>query len=328
MKTISWGIIGCGDVTEVKSGPAFQKIAGSRLAAVMRRDRGKAEDYARRHGVPVSYTDADALINDPGVNAVYVATPPDSHAEFTIRALKAGKPVYCEKPMALNYTQCLDMIRVSEETGQPLFVAFYRRKLPQFMLVKELLDKKVIGEVKFVSVQLFLPPRENDFSETSRSWHLIPEIGGGGYFADMSPHQWDILDFWFGPVKQTRALVRNLAGRYPAEDYVSALFEFENGIVGSGQWCFTVSGPGSTDLIRIEGTEGSICLSCFSYMPVTVRTPAGVSEHPYVLPENIQQPFIESIIEELRGKGRSASDAIAASRTNRVVEGILKDFYE
>ncbi len=328
MKTMSWGIIGCGDVTEVKSGPAFQNIDSSRLVAVMRRDGQKAEDYARRHGVPGWYTDADDLIHDKEVNAVYIATPPSSHAEYTIRALRAGKPVYCEKPMALNYGQCLEMLRVSAETGQPLFVAYYRRKLPQFMLVKELLAKNTIGEIRFVSLQLFQPPRENDFDPDKRHWHVIPETGGGGYFADMSPHQWDILDYWFGPVKYVRSLVRNLAGKYPAEDYVSALFEFESGIPGAGQWCFTVNQAGQKDTIEITGTEGTIRLSCFGYMPVTVITSNGIKEHPYTLPEHIQQPFIESVVNELTGKGLSASDALAASRTNRIVDEVLKDYYD
>ncbi len=327
MKTISWGIIGCGDVTEVKSGPAFAKVPGSQLVAVMRRDGRKAEDYARRHGVARWYTDADELIRDPEVNAVYVATPPDSHAEYTIRALRAGKPVYCEKPMALNYRQCLEMLSASKESGQPLFIAYYRRKLPQFNLVRELLGKKVIGDVRFVSVQLFLPPREQDFSVENRPWHVMPEIGGGGYFADMSPHQWDILDYWFGPVKPVQSLVRNRAGKYPAEDYVSALFEFDNGIPGLGQWCFTVDPAGSKDLIEIAGSKGTIRLSCFGYMPVTVLTEKEIKEYPYTLPQHIQQPFIESVVNELLGLGRSASDAEAAARTNHVMDSVLNAYY-
>jgi len=99
-KTIHWGIIGCGDVTELKSGPAFQKVPGSKLVAVMRRNADLARDYAKRHGVARWYSDASELINDPQVDAVYVATPPDSHALYAIQAMKAGKPVYVEKPMA------------------------------------------------------------------------------------------------------------------------------------------------------------------------------------------------------------------------------------
>ena len=141
MDQVKWGIIGCGDVTELKSGQAFNKVPNSSLVAVMRRDAEKAADYARRHQVPTWYDDAEALINDPNVNAIYVATPPDSHADYAIRAMRAGKPVYVEKPMALNSAECEAMNQVSRETGVPLFVAFYRRALPYFLKVKELIDQ-------------------------------------------------------------------------------------------------------------------------------------------------------------------------------------------
>src|SRR5688500_7382014 len=104
---VRWGIIGCGDVCEVKSGPAFSKIANSSLVAVMRRDADKAKDYATRHGVPKFYTDAQQLINDPEVNAVYIATPPAQHEEYAIQSMQTGKPVYVEKPIALNAAACL-----------------------------------------------------------------------------------------------------------------------------------------------------------------------------------------------------------------------------
>ncbi|MFP4367686.1 MAG: Gfo/Idh/MocA family protein, partial [Bacteroidales bacterium] len=163
MDTVNWGIIGCGNVTEVKSGPAFNKIKDSRLAAVMRRDAGKAKDYAIRHNVPAWYDDAQKLVNDPDVNAVYVATPPGSHAEYAIMAMKAGKPVYVEKPMATSYLECQEMIKVSEKTGVPLFVAYYRRMLPGFVKVKELLDSEIIGKPLFFSIRFFTPPQDEDF---------------------------------------------------------------------------------------------------------------------------------------------------------------------
>ncbi|NCB07478.1 MAG: Gfo/Idh/MocA family oxidoreductase, partial [Bacteroidia bacterium] len=99
MESVRWGIIGVGNVTEVKSGPAFYKTEHSKLVAVMRRDAEKAADYARRHGVEKWYSNATDLINDPEVDAVYIATPPDSHARYAMEAMRAGKPVYVEKPM-------------------------------------------------------------------------------------------------------------------------------------------------------------------------------------------------------------------------------------
>src|SRR5690625_1222950 len=137
METVRWGIIGVGHVTEVKSGPGFQQAERSELVAVMRRHGERAADYARRHGVPRWYDDADALIADPEVDAVYIATPPDSHAEYAVRVLEAGKPVYVEKPMARTAAECEQMLSASRRSGLPVFVAYYRRAMPRFVKVKE-----------------------------------------------------------------------------------------------------------------------------------------------------------------------------------------------
>ena len=170
MENVNWGILGCGDVCERKSGPPMYKTPHSALAAVMRRDAAKAADFARRHGVPKSYTDADALIADPGVDIVYVATPPDSHRELALKVLAAGKPVYVEKPMAMNHAECLDMIAAAERSGQRLFVAYYRRALPYFLKVKELLDSGAIGEVLSVEVRYFRPESPGDRDPARLPW--------------------------------------------------------------------------------------------------------------------------------------------------------------
>src|SRR5437879_730808 len=149
--TIRWGIIGCGDVTEVKSGPGFQLADGSALVAVMRRTAGLAEDYARRHEVPSWYDDVDRLIHDSDVDAVYIATPPGTHLEYALRVCAAGKPAYVEKPMARNHTECVRMVEGFELAGLPLFVAYYRRALPRFLKAKELIESGRLGTVTAVS---------------------------------------------------------------------------------------------------------------------------------------------------------------------------------
>ncbi len=232
MQTIRWGIIGCGDVTEVKSGPAFNKIPNSQLVAVMRRDGAKAQDYARRHGVPKWYNDATALINDPEVNAVYVATPPGSHHEYTLQVAAAGKPVYVEKPMARTYAECQEMIAACEKAQVPLFVAFYRRRLPSFLKVKELVDTGTIGDIRFVNIQLYHPAQTN-LEQSNLPWRVQPDIAGGGLFFDLAPHQLDILDYILGPIATVSGQTANQAGLYPAEDIVTAQFRFQSG--GAGQ---------------------------------------------------------------------------------------------
>ena len=227
MHDINWGIIGCGNVTELKSGPAFNKVEHSHLVAVMRRNADLAKDYALRHNVPKYYSDADLLINDADINAVYVATPPDTHASYAIAAMKAGKAVYVEKPMARTYAECQEMIRVSEETGMPLFVAYYRRSLPAFLKVKSLIEDGVIGKPLSVNIRLLKSASNNDQKEELQSWHVNPNIAGGGYFYDLASHQLDYLDFILGPIKDAKGIAQNLGGLYQAEDMVSAVFTFQ-----------------------------------------------------------------------------------------------------
>lgn len=324
MDQVNWGIIGCGNVTEKKSGPAFNKIEGSKLVAVMRRNASKAEDYARRHGVRKFYTDASLLINDPEVNAVYIATPPDTHAKYAIEAMKAGKAVYVEKPMARNMAECEEMIRVSEQTGQPLFVAYYRRRLPVFLKIKELIDAEEIGDVRFIHVQFHNPlkPEELD-PDKEPGWRVFPEISGGGHFHDMAAHQFDYLEYLFGPIKEAKGFSLNQAGYYPADDMVTAAFLFESGIAGTGSWCFTVPENLKTDSATILGSDGKITFSFFEHQHIFVEKSDGSNQHYHIPhPENIQQPLIQTIVDELLGRGKSPSTGETAIRSTIIMQWI------
>lgn len=327
MEQVRWGIIGCGNVTEVKSGPAFQKIEGSELVAVMRRDGEKAKDYAQRHGVAKWYDDVDKLIHDPAVNAVYVATPPGSHAKYTINALQAGKPVYVEKPMALNYQECQQMNRVASATNLPLVVAYYRRALPDFLKVKELIDTGAIGDVRFVTIALYQPPQEKDLMSDDLPWRVLPEYAGGGHFFDLASHQLDFLDFVFGPIVSVKGQAANQANLYPAEDMVSANFVFESGVMGSGAWCFTVSEQNRTDRIEVVGTKGKITFSTFNPVPVQLETDEGTQEFQTPPPKHIQQPLIQTVVDDLLGRGTCPSTGLTAARTSQILDKIVAEYY-
>ncbi|QHT67446.1 Gfo/Idh/MocA family oxidoreductase [Rhodocytophaga rosea] len=327
MKQINWGIIGTGDVTEVKSGPAFNKIAGSKLVAVMRRDAEKAADYARRHGVHTWYSDAQQLINDPQVNAVYIATPPSSHAEYTKLAAAAGKPVYVEKPMAMNYEECTRMIEACEEANVPLFVAYYRRCLPNFVKIKELLNNGTIGEIRCVNIRLFFPPPA--ITNGQIPWRINPSISGGGIFYDLAPHQLDLLDYWFGPITAATGMAANQSGVYAAEDIVSAIFSFSNGVLGTGLWCFTVDKSQQTDQGEIIGSKGRITFSFFDLaVPVRVETGSQTDELTFTMPVNVQHPLIQTIVEELQGTGKCPSTGVSGARTAKVMDDIMGEWYK
>ena len=186
MKLLHWGFIGCGEVTEKKSGPAFSEVEGSDVVAVMSRTERHARSFAVTHGIRKWYTDAQELIDDPDVNAIYIATPPSSHATYAIMAMKAGKPVYVEKPLAASYDDCARINRISEQTGIPCFVAYYRRYLPYFQRVKDIVGGGKIGTILNVQVRYTEPLRTADADAISRHeplpWRLQPEIAGGGYF--------------------------------------------------------------------------------------------------------------------------------------------------
>ncbi|MCL3780492.1 Gfo/Idh/MocA family oxidoreductase [Prolixibacteraceae bacterium JC049] len=325
---IKWGIIGCGNVTEQKSGPAFQKVTNSELVAVMRRNGELAKDYAQRHGVKKWYDDAEKLINDPEVNAIYIATPPDSHCNYTLQALKAGKAVYVEKPMANSYTECQQMVEVAEENNVPLFVAYYRRALPLFKKVKEIMENGEIGKPLSVNIRFFRPPLVTDMNKENLPWRVIPEIAGGGHFVDLGAHQFDILNFYFGAITNVHGKATNFADLYPAEDNVIAQWEHESGVLGVGSWCFVAGQTSNKDHIEIVGSKGRIEFSTFQFKPVIVRNDSGEKEYYFEKPEHVEQYFIQSIVEELTGGRKSSASLKSAVNTTRVMENILKGYYQ
>ena len=323
--TIQWGFIGCGEVTEKKSGPAFGKIEGSEIVAVMSRDKEKARSYAERHGIKKYYSDAQSLVCDPEVNAVYIATPPSSHATFAIMAMKAGKPAYIEKPLASSYMDCLRVNRISKLTGIPCFVAFYRRYLPYFEKVRSIIQNEEIGKVLTVQIRFAVPPRELDYnSGKEMPWRLQPEVaGGGGYFYDLASHQIDFLQYLFGPIIEAEGFCQNMAGLYKVEDTINACFRFASGLSGSASWCFVAHESARRDRISIVGTRGKVVFSVFDYQPIVLDTERGQEKITVPNPPHVQMGLIEKVVRHLQGKETCDCDSISATATNWVMDRIL-----
>lgn len=325
METVRWGIIGVGNVCEVKSGPALQKAARSELVAVMRRNASKAQDFATRHSVPKWYADADALINDPDVNAIYIATPPHVHKDYTFKAAAAGKPVYVEKPMALNHDECQQMIGACAATRVPLFVAYYRRALPKYLKVKELLSSRAIGHTRTVTIthhRADPPAQDTD----TPSWRLQPSISGGGYLLDVGSHMLDLLDFHLGPIARIASFANNHGHRYYAEDIVSGAFTFETGVQGVGSWCYGTVGA-AMDRTEITGTEGCIIYDTYGNAPVVLDNADGRQEFAFEHPPHIQQPLIQTVVDALTGRGECLSTGESGARTSRVMDELIAPYY-
>ncbi len=327
MDKVKWGFIGCGEVVEKKSGPAFSSIDGSEVVAVMSRTAAKAKAYAMRHGIKRWYTDAQELIDDPEVNAVYVATPPSSHAAYAIMSMHAGKPVYVEKPLAANYDDCARINRVSEQTGMPCFVAYYRRCLPYFQKVRSIVESGELGKIVNIQVRFSNPPRESDAAKGEKQpWRVVKSIAGGGYFYDMAPHQLDLLQDLFGVIVEANGICANRGGLYDAEDSVSACFEFESGLPGSGSWCFVGHESAQEDRIEIIGENGTLSFSVFNYEPISLVSSRGKASIVVANPEYVQQPLIKQVVETLQGKANCSCTSVSATPVNWVMDRILGKF--
>lgn len=318
--TIRWGIIGCGDVTERKSGPAYQKVNAFALHAVMRRDAAKAADYAQRHGVPKHYADADQLINDPEIDAVYIATPPDTHKYYALKVAEAGKPCCIEKPMAPSYAECVAICDAFETKGLPLFVAYYRRSLPRFLQVKEWIDEGKIGTVRHVGWHLSKTPSPVDLSG-EYNWRTDVKVARAGYFDDLASHGLDLFAYLFGDFTEVNGTSLNQQNLYTAKDAVAASWLHASGVTGTGSWNF-----GSferADSVTIVGSKGKIEFAVFDDVPLVLTTLNGRQELDIQHPENIQLYHVQNMKEHLLGNAQHPSTGRTGAHTSWVMDSMI-----
>lgn len=321
---VRWGIIGCGDVTEVKSGPALSQASGSTLVAVMRRDASLAADYAARHGVPCWSTNADDIITAPDVDVVYVATPVSSHRDYTLRCAAAGKPVLVEKPMAMNAAEAAEMVAACRAAGVPLWVAYYRRALPRFRKVKELIDDGAIGAVRAIR-SMHLAPVE-DRSGPELPWRADPGQAAGGVFFDAACHTLDFLAYVFGPIRQVFGLADNQAGANEQEDIVAATYRFDAGVIGSGLWCYATDVE--QEMNEVIGATGRLRFATTRPDPIELIRGDRAERIAIDDPPHVHQPLIQSIVDEINGVGRCPSTGETGLETCLVTDEILGAYRE
>jgi 1,5-anhydro-D-fructose reductase (1,5-anhydro-D-mannitol-forming) len=322
MAPIRWGIVGCGNVTEVKSGPGFQKARGSSLVAVTRRDREKAEDYARRHGVPRVHDTAEALIADPDVDAVYIATPPGSHEALALVVAAARKPCLVEKPMARTHAECVGMVDAFRAAGVPLWVAYYRRALPRFLEVRALLSAAAIGQLTSVHIQV---TDRLATGEAAANWRLNRADAGAGLFFDLGSHCLDLVDFLVGPIEEVQGIALNTGGAYAVEDVTCVAFRAGGGVAGTGIWNFHADA--ATDLMTFTGSRGTIVTPIFSDTDVIVSRDGATEVLPLRNPPHVHQPLIQTIVDELCGAGRCESTGESGARTSWVMDRCVEGYY-
>lgn len=310
---IRWGIIGAGAVCEVKSGPGFYKAPGSQLLAVMRRDLDKARDFAARHQVAEFYDDTQALLHHPQIDALYIATPPAQHLHYALAAIKAGKHVYIEKPVTLNAAECAQLIAAAEQAKAKVCVAHYRRRLPCFVKMLEIINSGAIGKPLLAQIDLLRPQRQY----TPDNWRIDPTQAGGGLFHDLAPHQLDLLHYWFGAVEAAGGQAFNQRQQHAADDCVLAWAKYKNGVLLQGRWHFAVAAKHYRDNFEIIGSEGSMRTDFFGDGSLYVKQGDLEQTIQAPHPAHFQQPLIEAVNDYFRGlepNPSSLKDALASMR--------------
>lgn len=320
--TINWGIIGCGDVNEKKSGPAFGYVPNSKLIGVMRRDGAKAKDFAERHNVPYWYDNADDLIANPNINAIYIATPPKYHEEYALQAIAAGKNVYVEKPMSTTVAACERMAAAAATKGAKLVVAHYRRQLPLYLGVKKMLEDGVIGAIRYVRFTILQPIKPTIIANSETFWRVDPLLAGGGLFYDLAPHQLDLVYHFFGKPKKYYGIATNQAGLYAAEDIVTGVMLLENDVFFNGIWCFSVADGLQNDLCEIEGSKGRLSFHLYSDK-ATLNKDGKEEIINYQHPTFVQQPMIEQVVQYFLGKADNPCPAADAIECMRIMESFV-----
>jgi predicted dehydrogenase len=321
MDTVRWGMIGCGDVAEVKSGPALQKANGSSLVAVVSRDRARAEDYAIRHNVPRVHTTVDELLADPEIDAVYIATPPSSHCPLALKVAAARKPCLVEKPMAMNHDECQEMIETFADARVPLWVAYYRRALPRFLKVRELVRERAIGDLTSIHVKVSDPLATG---EAALAWRFNRDVAGAGLFLDLASHYFDIIDFLAGRVTSAAGFAVNSGRAYAVEDVTAAAFQIGDAVVGTGVWNFNAAV--SADSIVFTGSQGEIATAVRADEDVLVTRDGQQNRYRFRNPPHVHQPLVQTIVDELRGTGTCESPAESGARASWVMDKCLETY--
>ena len=273
---LGWGVVGCGDVVEHKSGPSIVHAPRSRMVVVMRRDGPAARDFARRHGVAKWTDDAPRAIDAAAVDIVYVATPPSTHLQYVRAAAAAGKHVLVEKPMAMSAAEGREMVAACAAAGVELFVAYYRRFWPHILRLRALLAEGAIGRPLQGVVDVSWGDVARRRAAGGREWRDDPAIGGGGGFVDIGSHRIDLLVWLLGPVAAAHGVATRFDRHLEVEQIASAVMRMESGALCSVIGDF--HSARDVDRFFIGGERGRVTADPLDGHALTLETANGTEE--------------------------------------------------
>jgi predicted dehydrogenase len=302
---LNWVVIGIGDIAVRRVIPAIQAEPRSRLYGIITRDPGKAAPFNAR-----VWPTLEEAVSDDAITAVYVATPVFLHAPQSILALRAGKHVLCEKPMAMNELEAREMLRAADSSRKVLGIAYYRRSYPKLHRAKALLAAGAIGK----PVLAELTCHDWFDGEGSRSWLVDPQKAGGGPLYDIASHRIDVLNFLFGEPLRATGNLTNVVHHYAVEDNATVMIEYQGGVRGivDVRWHSRIK----RDECRIRGTEGEMDLTPLNGPELVYP---GGREH---LPPhaNLHYPMIENFVDAMEAKCSLLASGATSIWTDWVTE--------
>jgi predicted dehydrogenase len=249
-----------------------------------------------------------------------VATPPLNHEEYAIKAMTAGKPVYVEKPMAINAMAAKRIEQAANKTGVKTCIAHYRRQQPLFLKVKELLQQKAIGDVRFIDLKMFQPHQSDIITKTETNWRIDPSVSGGGLFYDLAPHQLDLMLYFFGRPKKISGIAFNSSHYYNADDTTSGQILFDSNVLFNGSWCFSVAER--RDQCEITGSEGKLSFPIFDHKQLILEREGTKTIIEFDRIQHVQQPMIQKVVEYFLGQSPNPCSASEGVEVMKMMDAI------
>lgn len=249
---MNWGLIGASTIASQHMIGAIRAQAGNEVTAVLSSDDVRGKDYADRHGIAQAFTDLDAILSAPAIDAVYISTTNEKHHPQAMAAIAAGKHVMCEKPLAMSVSDAREMVSAADEAGLVFATNHHLRNAGAHLKIRELTDQGRVGEIQAVRVghAVHLPPH-------LQGWRIDNPAAGGGVIPDIVVHDADTVRFHLREdPKSVVAIERSESLGQGVEDSVMSVWEMPSGVLVETHESFTIRHAGTS--FEVHGTEGSI----------------------------------------------------------------------
>ena len=312
MKYVRWGLIGIGETAIGEDDLTFNTVAGSKVVAIMHSQKQKAKELAKRYNIESYTDDVLELIENTEVNAIYIATQPETHATYAVMAMNAGKPVLIEQPVAASYDDCIRINNISSKLSVPCFVAYPMRFMPRFRKVKQLILDDAIGKILNIQSTLYT---------TADS--TTPENQYEHKFYKYVPQQLDILQEIFGIIVEANGLTSHSKNKQISNTINSCLM-FEGNVPAVSTWCFNAADDTQKDVVEVIGERGIIRFSVFTGQNIIIIRGKEQQNINVEKPVSKHEQLIKSVVEDIQGFNICTATSVSATPSSWVVDRILK----